>query len=98
MVAKKLTAKEAKKKQSELLKKNEKKSLIIVLPYKKASDCSTKATMLAEKIDVIAEREGSKHRPRRLICPRDIKCNNINVSYTIPFTNITLFQILKENN
>ena len=74
--AKKLAVKEAKKKQSELLKKNKKKSLIIVLLYKKASDCSMKATTLAEKIDVVAEEEGSKMtqtRTRKINLPTQYK-------------------------
>ena len=60
VAAKRLAAKEAKKKQSELPKKNEKKSLIVVLLYKKASDYSIKAGVLAENINVVAEEERSK--------------------------------------
>ena len=59
-VAKKLATKEAKKKQSELLKRNKKKSLIVVLPYKKASDRSIKAVVLAEKVNVVVEGERPK--------------------------------------
>ena len=60
MAAKKLAAKEAKKKQLELLKENKKKSLIVVLLYKKTSNYSIKAITLAEKIDIIAEEKRSK--------------------------------------
>ena len=60
VVAKKLAIKEAKKKQLELLQKNKKKSLIIVLLYKKTSNCSMKAITLAEKINIVAEEKRSK--------------------------------------
>ena len=74
--AKKLAIKEAKKEQSELLKKNVKKSLIVVLPYKKASDYSTKVVVLTEKVDVAVEEEGSKltqTRTRKINLPMRYK-------------------------
>jgi hypothetical protein len=55
-VAKKLAAKEALKKQLELLKKDNKKLLITELLYKKASDYFIKAV----KVDIAVEGERSK--------------------------------------
>ena len=75
-MAKRLAAKEAKKKQSELPKKNKKKSLIVILLYKKASDYSMKAGVLAESINVVVEEEGSKMtqtRTRKINLPTRYK-------------------------
>ena len=58
--AKKIAIKEAKKMQSETLKKNTKRSLIVVLPYKKASDYSVKVVVVTENVDMVVGEEGSK--------------------------------------
>ena len=54
-----IAIKEARKKQSEVLKKNEKKSLIVILSYKKASRSSTKAVTFAKQVEVVSEEKGS---------------------------------------
>ena len=60
VAADKLAQREAKKKQLELLKKSRKKSLIIVLLYKKVSNYSTKVVIFVEEVNIVIEGEGSK--------------------------------------
>jgi hypothetical protein len=55
-----LTIKKAIKTQLKVIKRNEKKSLIMVLPYKKAFIGSIKAIMFAEYIKVVIKGEGFK--------------------------------------
>ena len=55
--AEKQAAKEAKKDQPKLLKTNKKQSLIVKLPYKKASNSSNKVVRFVEDIEVVAEVE-----------------------------------------
>ncbi len=74
--ADKLAAKEAIKTQPRVAKRNEKKSLIVVLPYKKASIGSTKAVTFAEHVEVVTEGEGSKivaTRTRTIHLPQRFK-------------------------
>ena len=55
--AEKQAAKEAKKNQPKLLKTNKKQSLIVKLPYKKASNSSNKVVRFVEDMEVVAEVE-----------------------------------------
>ena len=58
--ADKLATKDATKKQPKVSKKNGKKSLIVVLLYKKTSISFTKAVTFAEHVEVVTEEERSK--------------------------------------
>ena len=74
--AEKEAAKEAQKKQLKLPKKNGKKSLIIVLPYKKTSNSSMKVVSFAKEVEVVGEVEGSKMaetRTRKIKLPERFK-------------------------
>lgn len=58
--AEKIAAKEAKKQQSNLPKKNEKKSHTVPILYKKTSNSSIKVVGFVEEVEVVAEVKGSK--------------------------------------
>ena len=58
--ADKLAQREAKKRQLELPKKGRKKSLIVVLLYKKTSNYSTKVVTFVEEGNIVIEGEGSE--------------------------------------
>ena len=74
--AEKIAAKEAKKQQSKLPKKNEKKAHTVLIPYEKTSNSSTKAAGYVEKVEVVAEVEGSEMpvtRTQRINLPARFK-------------------------
>ena len=58
--ADKLAQREAKKRQVELLKKDRKKSLTIVLLYKKTSDYSIEVVTFIEKVNIVIEEKRSE--------------------------------------
>ena len=58
--ADKLAQREAKKRQLELPKKGRKKSLIVVLLYKKTSNYYTKVVTFVEEGNIVIEGEGSE--------------------------------------
>ena len=65
MAADKLAQREAKKRQVELLKKDRKKSLIVVLPYKKTSNYSIEVVIFVEKVNIVIEEKGSERAQTR---------------------------------
>ena len=58
--ADKLAAKQVTKSQPKVIKEKGKKSLSVILPYKKASNSSTKVVTFAEHVEVIIKEKGSK--------------------------------------
>ena len=68
-----MAAKEAVKTQLKVTKGNEKKSLIVVLPYKKTFIGSTKTVAFAEHIEIVAKEKGSEMittRTRKIQLPQ----------------------------
>ena len=76
--AKKVAAKEVRKKQPQLLKKNGKKSPTVVPQYKKPRDLSTKVVKFAEENNMIEEEEVpilGQTKTRKINLPTRYKTN-----------------------
>ena len=74
--AAKLAEKEAQKTQSKLTGKNKKKSLILVLLYKKTLNDSTRVLSFMEEVEVMPEGRGSNvllSRKKKIYLPQQLK-------------------------